>query len=311
MSKTTQTSSFFDIIVIGAVGIDTNIYFYTNKIDFDVEANYTKNLDYIGQAGGYTARGFAQLGYKTAFIGHVGVDHTGDLIRRTFLQDGINIEGLGIDSIGTKRSVNFMYPDGRRKNFYDGKGHMDLVPDLNLFHSILQRGKIAHFNLMNWSRKLLPIAREMGLTISVDLQDIVNIDDQYRQDFIRSADILFLSAVNYHDPTPIIDGIRARNKKEKLMIIIGRGKEGCIFATQTKIQFYPSVNFPNHPVIDTNGAGDGLAVGFLSSYLLEGFSIEDSVLRGQIVARYTCEIKASTENLITRPQLEDYFIKMK
>ena len=37
----------FDVVVIGAVGIDTNVYFFTNHIDFDVEANFTENIDYV------------------------------------------------------------------------------------------------------------------------------------------------------------------------------------------------------------------------------------------------------------------------
>ena len=40
------------------------------------------------------------------------------------------------------------------------------------------------------------------------------------------------------------------------------------------------------PVIDTNGAGDGLAVGFLVSHVLEGRSLEESILRGQLTARH-------------------------
>jgi sugar/nucleoside kinase (ribokinase family) len=36
--------------------------------------------------------------------------------------------------------------------------------------------------------------------------------------------------------------------------------------------------------IDTNGAGDSLAVGFLVSRVLEGSSLEESIRRGQITA---------------------------
>jgi sugar/nucleoside kinase (ribokinase family) len=56
------------------------------------------------------------------------------------------------------------------------------------------------------------------------------------------------------------------------------------------------------PVIDTTGAGDGLAVGFSSSYVLGGYSLEDSIRRGQIAARFTCTQKASSAHLIT-PEL--------
>jgi sugar/nucleoside kinase (ribokinase family) len=76
--------------------------------------------------------------------------------------------------------------------------------------------------------------------------------------------------------------------------------------TQEGIEFFPAVEMET-PVIDTNGAGDGLAVGFLSSYVLDNCSVKDSTLRGQIAARYTCTQKASSSNLITPEQLERYF----
>ncbi len=61
------------------------------------------------------------------------------------------------------------------------------------------------------------------------------------------------------------------------------------------------------PVVDTNGAGDALAVGFLSGYVLDGYSLEDSIRRGQIAARYTCGIKASSSSLIAAKELEALF----
>jgi len=59
----------FEVVVIGAVGIDTNVYISANSVDFVLEASFTENLDYIGMAGGYSSKGFARLGKKTAFIG--------------------------------------------------------------------------------------------------------------------------------------------------------------------------------------------------------------------------------------------------
>ena len=49
------------MVVIGNIGIDTNVYFSGDRIDLAVEANFTTNIDSIGQAGGYAARGYAAL----------------------------------------------------------------------------------------------------------------------------------------------------------------------------------------------------------------------------------------------------------
>jgi acarbose 7IV-phosphotransferase len=61
------------------------------------------------------------------------------------------------------------------------------------------------------------------------------------------------------------------------------------------------------PVIDATGAGDGLATGFLSSYYLKKMSLSDSIFRGQISARYTCTLKSSSSNLISREELDGIF----
>ncbi|MBN1220629.1 MAG: carbohydrate kinase family protein [Anaerolineae bacterium] len=294
----------FDVAVIGNVGIDTNVYLPGNDIDFTVEANFTENLDYVGQAGGYASRGYAQLGKKTAFIGYVGDDFNGRFIRQEFARDGIDTTALFIDPQGTSRSINFMYRDGRRKNFYDGKGHMHLAPNLDLCRSVLARARLAHFNIPNWARQLLPIAKELGLTIACDLQDVVSPDDEYRRDFIKNADILFLSAANYTDPTSLIETFLAQ--KPELVVIVGRGAQGCALGTQAGVEFFPPVEL-DAPVIDTNGAGDGLAVGFLSSFVLDKYSLRASILRGQIAARYTCAQKASSSSLITPEKLTRYF----
>ena len=162
----------FDVAVIGNVGIDTNVYFHGADVDFSREANFTENLDYVGQAGGYASRGYAQLGKCTAFIGYVGDDFSGRFIREEFARDGIDLSGMFFDPAGTSRSINLMYRDGRRKNFYDGKRHMQLQPDRAVCRSVLAQSRLAHFNIPNWARLLLPIAKDLGLVVSCDLQDI-------------------------------------------------------------------------------------------------------------------------------------------
>ena len=294
----------FDVVIVGNAGIDTNVYLYSDAINSTVESNFTENLDYVGQAGGYASRGFAQLEKKTAFIGFIGDDYSGKFLREEFTRDGIDTTAMFIDPLGTSRSINFMYPDGRRKNFYDGKGHMKLKPDLDICLAVLSRTQLAHFNIPNWARSLLPVARELGVTISCDIQDVVSTDDEYRKDFIDYADILFFSSVNYEDPSLLIRAF-LQSRPERV-VIAGMGSQGCALGTQQSLQFFAAVPAET-PIIDTNGAGDGLAVGFLSSFVLDGYSLRDAILRGQITARHTCSQRASSSHLITKEMLDDQF----
>lgn len=293
-----------EVIVIGNAGIDTNVYLHGADIDFTVEANFTENLDYVGQAGGYTSRGYAALGRATAFIGHVGDDYSGRFVRERLAADGIDTRALFIDPAGTARSVNFMYRDGRRKNFYDGKGHMGLSVDLDVCRAVMRGAKLAHVHLANWARTLLPVARELGLVIACDIQDVVDPDDPYRQDFIRAADIIFFSAANHPDPSGLIAHFRA--DRPDRVVVVGMGAEGCMLGTADGIRHLPPPPL-DWPVIDTNGAGDALAAGFLDSYVLGGYSAEQSALRGQIAARHTCALRATSTGLIARQRLDEVY----
>ena len=306
--RPSQNERALDVVVVSGAGIDTNVYLPGRDVDFTVEANFSENIDYVGQAGGYSARGFARLGKRTALIDYIGDDYHGSFIREEMRRDGIDIRAVFTDPLGTRRSVNFMYQDGRRKNFYDAKGAMTITPDRIACREVLRETSLAHFNIINWSRYLLPVAKDLGLTISCDLQDVVTVEDLYRKDYINCADILFLSATNFEDPSSLVRA-HMRAAPERI-VVAGLGDHGCALGTNGRVSFWPAVDI-SEPVIDTNGAGDALAVGFLTSYCMDGFSLEESVLRAQIAARYTCSIKARSSGLITRQKLDQYFDALK
>ncbi|MDD2237558.1 MAG: carbohydrate kinase family protein [Kiritimatiellae bacterium] len=290
----------YDVVVVGNIGIDTNVYFPHGDYSPWVESAFTEDLDYIGQAGGYTARGYARLGYSTAFIGYVGEDCLGRFIREQLTQDGINTDALFIDPAGTSRSINMMMADGRRKNFYDGKSHMTRQPDLDLCESVLRGARLIHMHLPNWARRLLPAARRSGAVIACDLQDVTDPQEAYRRDFVEAADILFFSAVNHADPSPLIRQFQKADARK--IVVAGMGAEGCALGMHGTIRSFPPVKMVE-TVVDTNGAGDGLAVGFLSGHVLEQCEPEHAIQRGQTVARFTCSLKADSDHLITREQL--------
>lgn len=295
-----------EVVVVGNAGVDTNVYPYGDAIDWTVEANFTENIDYVGQAGGYASRGYAALGRRVAFVGHVGDDMGGRMVREAFGRDGVDTRALWLDPAGTARSVNFMARDGARKNFYDGKGHMAIEPDLSLCRGVMAGARLAHFNIPNWARRLLPLARELGLTIACDLQDIVNLDDPYRADFVAAADIVFCSSVN-HDPQALAAALLA-GRPERL-VVVGMGARGAGVGTAAGFQVMPPPPL-DLPVVDTNGAGDSLAVGFLCSYVLEGRPLEESLLRGQIAARHVCALRATTDGLIDPVRLDALAVQL-
>lgn len=296
-----------DAVVVGGAGVDTCVYL-AGDIDWSVESNFTRNVDCVGQAGGYASRLFARLGVRTGYIGPVGDDPAGHLVRDTLAREGIDLTGLFLDAGGTNRSVNLVYPDGRRKNFYDGRGSMTIAPDLALCRRVLARTRLAHFSIVHWARQLLPIARELGVVVAVDLQDVVTADDPYRHDFVDGADLLLFSGTNHPDPAPVIDAYRRRNPR--LTCVVGMGARGAVLGTADGVQWFAPVPH-EQPVVDTNGAGDSLAVGLLASHILDGHPLPESVLRGQILARHTCALRADSAAFLTAPELASRFTALR
>ena len=284
----------------GCIGVDTSVFLRGEDVDWRVEANFTEDLDYVGQAGGCSAKAFRRLGLRTAFLGSAGDDFQGAFVRDELRREGIDAL-LFPDPLGTHRSVNVMYRDGRRKNFYDGKGQMDVEPDLDACREWLRGARVLHAHLESWCRRLLPIARELGVLVSADLQDVVALEDPYRREFIELADVLFFSTVNFPEPEPAVRRLLAGRPGK--LVVGGMGAAGAILGQGEEISRFPAID-AGEPVVDTNGAGDALAVGFLTALLFDGLPPAEALVRGQISARIACAQKAGAKRFATRREIE-------
>ena len=302
------------MLVVGGAGLDTLVFLDADRIELDRDSGFSRNVDVVGHMGAYCARGMAGLGRATGFLGSLGQDPAGEQVLRALRGAGAT-PFIFTDPAGTARSVNLVTRDGSRRAFYDGRGAMDLQVPAELARQALQGVGLAHFSLVNWSRSLLAPARAAGAVVSVDLQDADSHDDPYRADYVAAADIVFVSAAHLSDPVATATGLMARGPAQ--VVVVGMGPEGVLTVERgaadgaaapdaavvpgTGPGHTASVPPPDrlqvhhHPVpgldwtiVDTNGAGDGLAVGFLDAYVLDGLDVDRAVLRGQIVARWTC-----------------------
>ncbi len=67
-------------------------------------------------------------------------------------EDGVDTGLLFTDPAGTPRSVNLVFPDGRRTFFYDGGAHMTLRPPAALVEAALDGADLVVSSLPNWGR---------------------------------------------------------------------------------------------------------------------------------------------------------------
>jgi sugar/nucleoside kinase (ribokinase family) len=72
----------------------------------------------------------------------------------------------------------------------------------------------------------------------------------------------------------------------------------AVIGTAEGARRYPPVVL-EEPLVDTNGAGDALAVGFLTSHVLQDRPLDQAVHRGQVAARWVCARRSSALSLTT------------
>ncbi len=299
----------FDVVVLGAAGVDTLVYLAAEP-DLSRDSTMVSIVDTVGHAGAYTARGFARLGWRTAFVGALGQDWAGDAVRTALTADGVTLVAEVTDPRGTARSVNLVTPDGRRRAFYDGRGHADVpVPEIA---GVFSDSRVALFHLSDWTRHLLAEARAARVLVAVDVQDVTDLDDPYRADYLAAADIVFMSAAHLADPEHAAAEVFSRGAE---LVVVGLGEAGALAVGRAGLirAESPAVDLQ---IIDTNGAGDALAVGVLDSLMLGPAlptgsehawtrdEIRDALQAGQCAARWACTLVGGM-GLITRAQLDD------
>jgi acarbose 7IV-phosphotransferase len=287
------------LTVVGAFGIDTNVYPLGSR--HGAEMTFARTTDAPGQAGCYSAFAAAALGVETRAIAALGDDRAGAWVREALAEAGISLWTLR-DPDGTHRSVNIVAADGSRSNFFDPRGVAETVVDRAACRDALAGAGVAHVHLDDWSRQVLPLARDAGAVISCDLQDVVDIDDPYRAEFVAEADVLFMSAANLDEPAAAAAEL-ARRRPGRI-VVVGAGADGCLVALDGGVDHFAAIDLPTAPIVDTNGAGDTLAVGFLVAHLLDGVPIEQAVRRAQLGARWICAQAGDQKRPLTLEQLD-------
>ena len=127
--------------------------------------------------------------------------------------------------------------------------------------------------------------------MAVDLQDVRDPADPYRADFIAAADYLFASAAHLDDPVAAAEAWFAAGPASH--VVFGMGPRGAMVVQRGRAGRPARHARPppdlDLPIVDTTGAGDSLATGFLDGLLFGGLSVDEALHRGQVLARIVCQ----------------------
>lgn len=245
------------------------------------EAIYNAMGPVIECSGGSAANtivGVAMLGGKAAFIGKVKDDELGHTFARDIRASGVAYTTpLAKEGPSTARCYILVTPDGQRTmNTYLGAAQ-DLSPG-DISADEIRSAKVLYLEGYLWDPKQAKeafvkaagIAHESGRTVALTLSDAFCVD-RYRKEFLqlirnKTVDLLFANEAELKSlyETGDFDAAVEALRKDAGIAVVTRSEKGAMVVTKDTIDAVPA--FPVERVVDTTGAGDLFAAGFLYGF---------------------------------------------
>jgi sugar/nucleoside kinase (ribokinase family) len=237
----------------------------------------TGAVEMRGGSAANTVVGVASFGGSAAYIGKVDDDDLGQVFGHDMRAVGVGFVGGGdAQDIPTGRCIIVVTPDAERTmNTYLGVSSTLSVEDLD--ESVIADGQVLYMEGYLFDRddakaafrRAAAVAHEHGRTVSLTLSDSFCVD-RHREDFRAlvddRVDLLFGNEdelLSLYESDSFDDALEAL-RSECALAVITRGADGCVIVTADELITVPSV--PVEKVVDTTGAGDLFAAGFMYGY---------------------------------------------
>ncbi|WP_432104827.1 adenosine kinase [Streptomyces sp. bgisy091] len=288
-----------DVLVLGGAGVDTVVHVPQLPLPYADSHMIRPGIETrAGQSGDFVSLGLHALGLRAHHLDMIGDDHEGDLVRALHRNRGIPLTGVPAPG-GTKRAVNLVGPDGRRMSLYDADRARDSDRfDAATLRRLAAEARHAHVVITQPCSHALSQLRQAGVPISTDLHDWDGADT-YHEAFALQADVVFMSSSALPDPEGTLRDVSERGRAR--IAVATAGAEGAQLLYEGELTHVPAVT-PPAAVVDSNGAGDAFAAGFLFG-LLNGEHPRRCALYGAIAGAYACTVPSTRADAIGREAL--------
>lgn len=254
----------------------------------------TPNLEVSGGSAANTLAGIASLGGRAAYIGKVRNDPLGETFRRDIRKTGVDYKTqAATEGPSTARCLVIVTPDAERTmSTYLGISSFLSTEDVDV--DAIRNSQITYlegylFDPPEAKQAFFFAAEEAHLAerqVALSLSDSFCVD-RHRAEFLDLVegyvDILFanegeISAL--YETTSFEDAISAVRSHCQIAVLTRGARGACIVSGADIVDIKPALF---SEVLDTTGAGDLFAAGFLFG-ITNGRSIEDSGNIGALAA---------------------------
>jgi sugar/nucleoside kinase (ribokinase family) len=248
-----------------------------------------------GGSAANTIVGVANLGARAAYVGKVRDDQIGRLYTHDIRAAGVAFETRPApDGPATGCCYILVTPDGERTmNTYLGAAQ-ELMPD-DIDAAQVAASAIIYLEGYLWDPKnakdafvkASAIAHDAGRQVALTLSDSFCVD-RYRGEFLDlmrrgTVDLVFANEAELHSlyQTSDFDTALTQWRSDTKLGVVTRSEKGCLVASKDGVIAVPA--FPIDRIVDTTGAGDLFAAGFLFG-LVRGAGLENAGRLGALAA---------------------------
>jgi len=228
-----------------------------------------------GGSAANTIVGVANLGARAAYVGKVKDDQIGRLYTHDIRAAGVAFQTRPApDGPATGCSYILVTPDGERTmNTYLGAAQELMPGDIDAAQ--VAASAIVYLEGYLWDPKnakdafvkASTIAHDAGRQVALTLSDSFCVD-RYRDEFLDlmrngTVDLVFANEAELHSlyQTSDFDTALKQLRVDVNLGVVTRSEKGCVVASTDGVTAVPA--FPIDKMVDTTGAGDLFAAGFL------------------------------------------------